>query len=183
MILIVKNMNTTAAILLRKTRFSDTSFIITWCTEQHGKLKTIAKGASRSKSGFSGKLDLFFTTDIQFVRSQKSELHLLKEVVLKDPREAIRKDYRRMQLASYFVELIDLTTELDHADPELFDLLQRALNHLNTTPASRRALLHFESELARLTGISDADIPPATALEQAHGRLPSLRSELMKELN
>ena len=166
-------MNTTAAILLRKIRFSDTSLIITWMTEHHGKLKTIAKGASRSKSGFSGKLDLFFT-------SQKSDLHLLKEVVLKNPQEEIRKDYRRVQLASYFVELIEMTTESDHAVPELFDLLQRALNHLNTNPPSKRALLHFESELARLTGIQDIETSPATALSRAHGHLPNLRGELIK---
>jgi len=176
-------MDTTPAILLRKTRFSDTSLIITWCTERHGKLKTIAKGARRSKSVFSGKLDLFFTTEIQFIRSQKSELHLLKEVILKETQEEIRKDYKRLQLASYFVELIDLVTEPDHALPELFDLLQRALNYLNRTPPTKRALLHFESELARLTGILDTETAPFTTLERAHGRLPSLRSELIGQLN
>ena len=175
-------MDTTAAILLRKTRLSDTSLILTWCTELHGKLKTVAKGARSSKSAFSGKLDLFFITDIQFLRSRKSELHLLKEVVLKEPHEAIRTDYRRLQLASYFVELIDRATEPEHAIPELFDLLRRGLGHLNTTKPSRRALLHFESELARLTGILDAETPPDAALARALGQLPSLRSEVIKAM-
>jgi DNA repair protein RecO (recombination protein O) len=175
-------METTAAILLRKTRLSDTSLIITWCAEKHGKIKTVAKGARRPKSAFSGKLDLFFLSDIQFSRSRKSDLHILREVVLREPQEGIRQDYRRVQLASYFAELIDLSTESDHAVPELYDLLLRALNYLNTGTPTRRALLHFESELARLTGILDAGTPPATALGRALGRLPVTRGELVSQL-
>ena len=165
-------METTAAILLRKTRLSDTSLIVTWCTEMHGKIKTVARGARRPKSAFSGKLDLFFIAEIQFARSRKSDLHALREVVLHEPQEGIRKDYRRVQLASYFVELIDLATETDHAVPELYDLLRRALNYLDTGTPNRRALLHFESELARLTGVLSAGTAPSTAL----GRVPALRT-------
>ena len=93
-------METTTAILLRKTKLSDTSLIITWFTEGHGKLKTVAKGARRPKSPFAGKLDLFFDAEISFARSKKSELHTLREVVLKNPREGLRKEYRRVQLAA-----------------------------------------------------------------------------------
>ena len=175
-------METTASILLRKTRLSDTSLIITWCTKMHGKIKTVAKGARRSKSGFSGKLDLFFMAEIQFARSRKSDLHILREVVLLEPQEGIRKDYRRVQLASYFVELIDLATEPDHAVPELYDLLLRALTYLNTSAPTRRALLHFESELARLTGVLDDNTAPAITLGRALGRLPSARAELISQL-
>ena len=175
-------METTSAILLRKTRLSDTSLIISWCTEKHGKIKTVARGARRPKSAFSGKLDLFFRAEIQFARSRRSDLHILREAVLLEPQEGIRKDYRRVQLASYFVELIDLSTEPDHAVPELYDLLLRALNYLNTSSPTRRALLHFESELAQLTGVLDASTTPATALGRAHGRLPAARADLIAQL-
>lgn len=182
-IAIRKLMETTAAILLRKTRLSDTSFIITWCTESQGKIKTVARGARRPKSVFSGKLDLFFVAEIQFARSRKSDLHTLREVVLREPQEGIRQDYMRVALASYFVELIDLATEPDHAVPELYDLLLRALNYLNDSPPTLRALLHFESELARLSGMLDAGIAPATALGRTYGRLPATRVELIEKLS
>jgi len=175
-------MDPTAAILLRKTRFSDTSLIITWFTEKYGKIKTIARGARRPKSQFAGKLDLFFVTEIQFAKSRKSDLHPLQEVVLRNPQEGIRKDYQCVQLAAYFVELIDLATESDHAAPELYDLLIRALTHLDSTPPTKRALLHFESELARLTGILDANSAPASSLGQMHGRLPAGRMDLISKL-
>ena len=176
-------MDTTLAILLRKTKLSDTSLIITWFTEGHGKLKTVAKGARRPKSPFAGKLDLFFDAEIAFARSRKSELHTLREAVLKNPREGLRKDYRRVQLAAYFVELIELVTESDHAAPDLYDLLKRGLDYLEANPPTKRALLHFESELTRVLGIRDQkEASPARALGHVHGRLPAGRNDLVDKL-
>ncbi|MEI9894387.1 MAG: recombination protein O N-terminal domain-containing protein [Chthoniobacter sp.] len=53
-------METTAALLLRKTKLTETSLIVTWFTEAHGKIQTVAKGARQPKSRFAGLLDLFF---------------------------------------------------------------------------------------------------------------------------
>jgi DNA repair protein RecO (recombination protein O) len=143
----------------------------------------VAKGARRPKSPFAGKLDLFFEAEISFARSKKSELHTLREVVLKNPREGLRKSYQQVQLASYFVELIELVTESDHSSPELYDLLKRGLDYLEANPPTKRAMLHFESELTRLLGISDKkEASPARALGHVHGRLPSSRQELIAKL-
>ena len=107
-------MESTEAILLRKRRFSDTSLIVSWCTELIGCVQTIAKGARRPKSPFAGKLDLFFEAEISIVRSRKTDLHTLAEVVLKNPFVGIRSNYLRTQTAAYFVELIEICTERDH---------------------------------------------------------------------
>jgi DNA repair protein RecO (recombination protein O) len=174
---------TTAAILLRKTKLTETSLIVTWLTGAHGRLKTVAKGARRPRSAFAGKLDLFFGAEIQFARSKKTELHTLREVVLKNPREGVRKNYRSVQLASYFVELVELVTEPDHAVPEIYDLLKRALDYLDANAPTKRALLHFESELTRVLGVQNKNAPsPAQAIGQHCGRLPQGRQELLLRL-
>src|SRR4030095_6438976 len=49
----------TEAILLRKRKFSDTSLIVSWCTESLGCVQTMARGARRQKSPFAGKMGLF----------------------------------------------------------------------------------------------------------------------------
>jgi len=175
--------DTTAAILLRKTKLTETSLIITWLTEAHGRLKTVAKGARQPKSRFSGVLDLFFECEIQFARSRRSELHILREASLLEPHEGLRLDYTRVALASYFVELIELVTEPDHPSPELFDLLKRGLGFLNTHPAEARALLHFETELVRLLGIQgQPGVTPAVAIGRVYHRLPAARASLLKTL-
>jgi DNA repair protein RecO (recombination protein O) len=177
--------DTTVAILLRKRKFSDTSLIVSWCTESFGCVQTIAKGARRPKSPFGGKLDLFFETDISIVRSRKSDLHTLAEVVLKNPFAGIRSKYLRTQTAAYFVELIEICTERDHREPELFDLLRRAFAYLDANEPTPRAVAHFETELARIAGVHDESrlkADPAFALGNLFGRLPLSRTPLLKTL-
>jgi DNA repair protein RecO (recombination protein O) len=175
-------METTRAILLRKTKLTETSLIITWLTASHGRLKTVAKGARQPRNRFSGRLDLFFECDIQWSHSRKGELHTLREVEILDPHEAVRLDFLRVSLCSYFVELIELVTEAEHAVPDLYDLLNRALNYLNANSASRLALEHFERELARLLGIANPAVSSAVALGRAYQRVPSSRPELLRRL-
>jgi DNA repair protein RecO (recombination protein O) len=176
-------LETTTAILLRRHKLSETSLVVTWLTGACGKIKTIAKGARRPRSPFAGKLDLFYEADIQFVRSRRSDLHTLKEAALREPFEGLRLDFHRVELASYFVELLDLVTEPDHPAPELLDLLRRALGWLNTHAPDLRALLHFEAELTRLLGIHGAEgVTPAVAIGRLFGRLPSTRPALLRQL-
>ena len=177
-----KLLETTPAILLRRTRFSDTSLIITWFTLSHGKLKTIAKGALRPKSRFSGSLDLFYACEISFSRSAKSDLHTLREASVLESREQLRRDYARVSLAAYFVELMDLATEPDQAAPELYDLLVRAFGHLDLRAASRKALLHFESELARFLGVQNPGITPIMAIGRTYHQIPASRGNLLHTL-
>jgi len=175
----------TAAILLRKRKFSDTSLIVSWCTESLGCIQTVAKGARRAKSPFAGKLDLFFEAEISIISSRKSNLHTLAEVVLKNPFGDIRTNYRRMQTAAYFVELIEICTERDHREPELFALLRRAFGYLDANNPDTRAVAHFETELARVAGVHDIrklKANPAFALGNLFGRLPLSRAPLLKTL-
>lgn len=176
----------TRAILLRKRKLSDTSLIVHWCTESSGCIQTVAKGARRAKSPFAGKLDLFFEAEIQFARSKRSTLHTLREVELRNPFAGIRASYPRMQAAAYFVELIELCTESDHHDPELFALLRRAFGFLAENEPTRRAVTHFETELARIAGVHDAKMlrsNPAAALAGLFGKLPSSRGGLLSALS
>jgi DNA repair protein RecO (recombination protein O) len=176
---------TTAAILLRKRKFSDTSLIVSWCTESLGCIQTMAKGARRAKSPFAGKLDLFFETEIQIAPSRKSNLHTLTEVGLRNPFAGIRRNYLCMQTAAYFVELIELCTERDHHEPELFALLRRAFAYLDRHAPNLRAVSHFETELARIAGVHDTrtlKYNPAFALGNLFGKLPLSRASLLKAL-
>src|SRR6266851_2102741 len=179
-------MESTTAILLRKRKLSDTSLIVSWCTESLGCIQTVAKGARRAKSPFAGRLDLFFEAEIQIARGRRSDLHTLTEVVLKNPFGGIRKNYLSTQTAAYFVELIEICTERDHREPELFALLHRAFGYLDANHPNARAVTHFETELARIAGVHDPKIlknDPAFALGNLFGKLPISRTPLLKTLS
>ena len=177
-------MESTSAILLRKRKLSDTSLIVSWCTESLGCIQTVAKGARRAKSPFAGKLDLFFEAEIQVAQSKRSTLHTLREVALRNPFAGIRSTYLRMQTASYFVELIEICTESDHDEPELFSLLRRAFGYLSANDPKLRVVSHFETELARIAGVHDKNLRNNAhrALANLFGKLPASRAAVLVAL-
>ena len=52
----------------------------------------------------------------------------------------------------------------------------------SANPASRRPMLHFESELVRLLGIQNASVTAAVAIGRVYHRLPSARTGLFRKL-
>ncbi|MBK1882363.1 recombination protein O N-terminal domain-containing protein [Luteolibacter pohnpeiensis] len=170
------------ATLIRLTRLTDTSLIAHWLTLDCGLIKTVAKGARRPKSPFAGKLDLFFSGEITFSRARRGELHPLKEVVIHHWREGLRKSYASTLLAAYCCQLLELAMEPDHPEPELHDLLDRALGHLEAAPPTMRALLHFENELVRILGVAHHQTSADRSLRETLGRLPGSRTELIDRL-
>lgn len=173
----------TLAIVIRLTRLTDSSLIIHWFTQDHGLVKTVAKGARRANSPFAGKLDLFFGGEISIVRARRGELHALREVVIKDWREGLRHHYSSTLLAAYFGQVLELAVELEHPEPELYGLLQRALDHVAAAAASLRALRHFEAELARMLGVAHATRAAELCLQDALGSLPATRQVLVAQLS
>lgn len=175
--------HSTNAIVIRLTRLTDTSLIVHWFTATHGLVKTVAKGARRARSQFTGQLDLFFGGEISFVRARRGELHTLKETAIREWREGLRRDYTSTLLAAYCCELLESAVEPEHPDPELHDLLRRALDHLDGAPPTLKALRHYESELARLLGISQQQGHADISLRDAIGTLPTSRGDLIERLS
>lgn len=176
-------MQSTRAILIRLTRLSDTSLIVHWFTEEYGLVKTVAKGARRPKSPFAGQLDLFFGGEITIQSARRGELHILRETSIRQWREGLRKNYNSTLLAAYCCQLLEIAVELEHPDSALHDLLVRALDHIEATEPSLRALRHFERELARLLGVSHHEQAADVSLRAAIGQLPASRADLLERLS
>lgn len=175
-------MERSEGILTRLTKLTDTSLIVHWFTEEAGLIKTVAKGARRPKSPFAGKLDLFFSSEIDWQPARRGELHALREAEPRACRQRIRHDYRATLLAGYFCRLLETAVELEHPDAALHDLLRRGLDHVDEAGASSRALRHFENELARLLGLGHRQRQAAPALREALGGLPGQREQLLDSL-
>lgn len=140
-------------IMLRTRPLTETSLIVHWLTRDLGRIATVAKGARGPKSSFRGKLDLFFRADFSFVRSRRSDLHILREVVLVESHPGIRTDFDRVAHAAYAAELIELATETETPVPEFFELLADWLAALDRASLSRAALLAFEWRLLEVSGV------------------------------
>ncbi len=162
--------------IIRLTKLTDSSLIVHWMTEEAGLIKTVAKGGRRARSGFAGRLDLFIEAEFEWVRHRRADLHSLSEVSVTDYREDLRKSYRDSLVAGYFGQLLELVLELDHVEAEICDLLSRGLRHLCECGASRRAMFHFEKELARILGLGKG---AHLGILQVYGKLPKSRDHCL----
>ena len=156
----------TSGIILRTRPLTETSLIVHWLTPDLGRIATVAKGARRPKSLFRGKIDLFYEADFSFARSRKSELHNLREVVLREMNSELRKDLGWIQQASYAAAFIEQATETETPIPEVHALMAGLLKHLPGRAPVARTIFAFEFKILQDQGLqpdfSDSQLPPGT---------------------
>lgn len=140
-------------IILRTRLLTETSLIANWLTTEHGRVATVAKGARRPKSPFRGKLDLFYTAEISYIRSRRSELHTLKEVSVLDSHPALREQLGYVQQASYAAALLEQTTETDTPIPALYQLFSRFIAFLPAQAPQPRNIFALELKLLEELGL------------------------------
>lgn len=94
------------AIVLRKTKFSDTSLIIQIYTKEKGKISALLKGARSSKSKIGSKIDLINHVEVIFYNKEEKDLQLVTQVNLINHYPNIRESLDKIKYASAVCELI-----------------------------------------------------------------------------
>ena len=144
----------TRGIILRTRPLTETSLIVHWLTPDLGRISTVAKGARRAKSTFRGKLDLFFTGDFTFVRSRRSDLHTLREVVVLQTRPIFRKEMVALQRGCYATAFLEQVTEVEAPTPELAQLFEEFIDAVGVRPAAPELVLAFELRMLGELGLT-----------------------------
>ena len=144
----------TSGLILRTRPLTETSLIVQWLTPDLGRVATVAKGARRPKSPFRGKLDLFYEGEFSFARSRKSDLHNLREVVLRETHPTLRENLGWIQQASYFTALVEQTTEIETPIPAVHQLVRAALAELPKRGPTPRTIFAFEFKLLEELGLT-----------------------------
>jgi DNA repair protein RecO (recombination protein O) len=116
-------------------------------------MATVAKGARRPQSPFSGKLDLFYEADFSFSRSRRSDLHTLREISLHKTNAPLREDMLKLQQAAYAAALIVQATEAETPLPEIHRLFQTFLETLCAHEASPQLIFAFELKMLQELGL------------------------------
>jgi len=141
-------------LILRTRPLTETSLIVHWLTPDFGRVATVAKGAQRPQSPFLGKLDLFYVADFTFSRSRHSELHLLREIGLRELHAALRQDLARLRQATYATAFVELATETETPLPAVYDLILGFLDHLCRRAEGAKAVFRFELKLLQELGLA-----------------------------
>ena len=169
-------------LILRTRPLTDTSLIVLWLTPELGRVATVAKGARRANSPFRGKLDLFYLADFSFARSRRSDLHTLREIVLREPHEVLRRNLAVLRQAAYASLLIDQATETETPLPEIYGLMAAFLRVLCQHPPHILMAFAFEARLLDLLGLRP-DIQQARLSAEVKRILQCLLDEEMQAMS
>lgn len=145
-------------IILKSVKYSESDLIIHALLKTGEKINFIAKGARKSKKRFSGGV-LEPTHFVEGVFSKtKGDLFLLQEAHLIKGFEKLRTSYEKLELAFYFLKLIDQVAEYGGLDSEsYFDLLGNSLATLETVDSINNLKLHFEIKFLHYQGVLPED--------------------------
>ena len=126
--------------ILRKTPYSESSFILKAYTREHGLLSFMAKGAKRQNSRLHGLLEPGLHLQFLFPVHARGELRILSDVTLLRDHPSVRGDLVKHALAQAFGEVLLKYLPDEARAPDFHDALARALQRLEASPPERRAV-------------------------------------------
>ena len=109
----------TPSIVIKTSHYSETSLIVLLYTLEEGKIRCIAKGARRSKSPFSGKIESLNELEVIYSRG-RSDLCTLNECSIIHSRMNIRNNLSRLNAALRILALLDETQADCDPNPAVF---------------------------------------------------------------
>lgn len=168
-------------IAIKKTRFSETSLIVTWLTETHGKISTVARGTLKTTSSLAGRVDLYHETEIQFTHTKKAELYVLQDATIINKFEAYLQQYTGFLAASYFAMLVASVLQNEDSDSDIYGLLSRGIKYLTKATIRHKDIVFFENELATYLGIyhKEGGVEAYLALKEYANKDFPLRKQIL----
>ena len=142
----------TPGIVLKAKPYGESDKIVSFLTENHGKITGIAKGAKRSRQRFVNSLEPFSLVNLRFYERLHGSLVFIvsSDLLFSFPNLAAGLD--KFSFASYLVEITDGLIGEREEDQGLFQHLSNGLYYLNENDASLRFLTSFELKLLSLVG-------------------------------
>jgi len=142
----------TAGFVLRTLDYGESDRIVSFYTEDHGKLRGIAKGARRSRKRFANALDIFSCSTILFSSGARDGLAFIEGCDVSKHYPGIRGDLEKSLMASYIIELVDLFTVDGKSNPSVFALLRDFLDLFEVNATTEALLRFFEFRLLKISG-------------------------------
>ena len=116
-------------VVLRTYRLGEADRIVVLLTEEHGKVRAVAKGVRRTASKFGARLEPLSHVAL-LVWQGRSELGVVNQAEVVDHFRAVREDLRRVASGLSMLEVADQVAQEGHPDPGLYRMLVGALRAL-----------------------------------------------------
>jgi len=118
----------TKGIIIKRMDFHEADRILTILTQDHGKIKAIAKGSRKILSKLGGSLEPFCLVD--FIFYEGKSFYIVTSAVVQNHFKNIHTDIEKTAKAFYIGELLDKFLEEKQNHPEVFELFAKYLTEL-----------------------------------------------------
>jgi len=142
----------TRAITLKSINLSESDRLVTFFTENHGKIKCVAKGARKVKNRFWGALEPISQIHLIYFGKENQSLYRLNQADIIESFQTIREDFRKVYKGVYFLELVDSIILEGHQDKRIFELLEQTFYTLKHNSKMDSLIRLFEIRLLSLSG-------------------------------
>ncbi len=134
-------------VVLRTIRLGEADRIVTLMTEQHGKVRAVAKGVRRTTSKFGSRLEPL--SHVALLGWQgRGDLDMINQAEVIDTFRPVREDLDRMGAAMSMLEVVDQIGQERHANPRLYEMLVGAVGALSERNSPMVAPAFFLKVLA-----------------------------------
>ncbi len=143
---------TAKGIVLRRTDFGEADRILTFLTDDHGKVSVIAKGVRKAKAKLAGSVELFSVSDLVILPGRKDVSTLMSARLIEHFGQIV-KDLKRTNCGFELLRLTDKATE-DRPEPTYFETLRAGLSALDNQIDHQLVDSWFRLKLLKLGGHS-----------------------------
>ncbi|MDR1485059.1 MAG: DNA repair protein RecO [Planctomycetaceae bacterium] len=144
------------AVVIRSVDFSETSLIVTLFTKRFGKIEAIAKGGRRLKSSFESALDILTRINVTFIQKKNDTLDILTESQPISRFHVTQNNMHGLYAAYYTAELVNLFTERNLPNTNLYNLVTEKLCAFEKTDSINYHIAQFEYQLLYENGTQPA---------------------------
>jgi len=138
-------------IVLKQVNVGEADKIITLFTDKKGKIQAVAHGARKAKSRFISSTQPF--SYCEYVLYKGKNLYTINQSEVKESFQELLNDLYSLTYGSYFMELVDVLTQEEESNIELFRLLLKALYLLNEKQFDKELIVRaFEIKSMAISG-------------------------------
>lgn len=122
-----------SAIVLRTYKLAEADRIVVFLTEEHGKVRAVAKGVRKTRSKFGGRLEPLSHVTVQFHRG--TNLDVVNQVETIDTASSLFGDLDVMTESSAILEAVDQLVPDREPVPQIYRMLVGARRTLIERPS------------------------------------------------
>lgn len=142
---------TIQGLVLRVTAYNDWDSLLTLLTRDHGKLTVKARGLRRKNSRLTASCQILVLGE--FTLFEHKGMYTINEAHPIELFQGLRKDLRKLALATYFAQVAEVISQEDMPNPQLLTLVLNSMYALsNMDVAEEIVKAVFELRCTNLAG-------------------------------